>query len=243
MNEAIQQARVDLAAALRLAERFGLHEGICNHFSYALPGPDDRFLLNPYGTHWSQVTASGLQLVDGAGQVLEGGGAAEVSAFSIHAPIHQRHPRARAVLHTHMPYATSLTSLEDGRLEPVTQNALRFHGDVAYDDDYNGVAEDTAEGARMADVLGDNRVLFLAHHGVIVVGETIAQAFDDLYYLERACEVQIIAMSTGRPVKRIGDNMAGSVFERWSGKDGSYAKTHFDALKKVLDAEDPGYAD
>jgi ribulose-5-phosphate 4-epimerase/fuculose-1-phosphate aldolase len=173
MNEAIQQARVDLAAALRLAERFGLHEGICNHFSYALPGRDDRFLLNPYGTHWSQVTASGLQLVDGAGQVLEGDGAAEVSAFSIHAPIHQRHPRARAVFHTHMPYATSLTSLEDGRLEPVTQNALRFHGDVAYDDDYNGVAEDTAEGERMAGVLGGNRVLFLAHHGVIVVGETI----------------------------------------------------------------------
>ena len=182
MNEAIQQARVDLAAALRLAERFGLHEGICNHFSYALPGRDDRFLLNPYGTHWSQVTASGLQLVDGAGQVLDGDGEAEVSAFSIHAPIHQRHRRARAVLHTHMPYATSLTSLEDGRLEPVTQNALRFHGDVAYDDDYNGVAEDTAEGERMAGVLGDNRVLFLAHHGVIVVGETIAQAFDDLYY-------------------------------------------------------------
>jgi len=242
MNEAIQQARVDLAAALRLAERFGLHEGICNHFSYALPGQDDRFLLNPYGTHWSQVTASGLQLGDGAGRVLEGEGEAEVSAFSIHAPIHQRSPRARAVLHTHMPYATSLTSLEDGRLEPVTQNALRFHGDVAYDDDYNGVAEDTAEGARMAGVLGGNRVLFLAHHGVIVIGDTIAQAFDDLYYLERACEVQVIAMSTGRPLKRIGDNMAGSVFECWSGNDGSYAKTHFAAMKKVLDAEDPGYA-
>jgi ribulose-5-phosphate 4-epimerase/fuculose-1-phosphate aldolase len=142
-----------------------------------------------------------------------------------------------------MPYATTLTSIEAGRLEPVTQNALRFHGDVAYDDDYNGVAEDTAEGARMAGVLGDNRVLFLAHHGVIVVGETMAQAFDDLYYLERACEVQVLAMSTGRPLKRIGDNMAGSVFSGWSGKDGSYARSHFAALKQVLDAESPGYAE
>jgi ribulose-5-phosphate 4-epimerase/fuculose-1-phosphate aldolase len=221
MGEAIRQARVDLAAALRLAVRYGFHEGICNHFSYAVPGRDDRFLLNPHGIHC----------------------ATEVSAFCIHAPIHQRHPRARAVLHSHMPYATSLTSLDDGRLEPVTQNALRFHGDVAYDDDYNGVAEDTAEGARMAAVLGDNRVLFLVHHGVIVVGETMAQAFDDLYYLERACEVQVIAMSTGRPLKRIGANMAGSVFSAWSGNDGSYATAHFDALKRVLDAEEPGYAE
>ena len=242
MGEEIRQARVDLAAALRLAVRYGLQEGICNHFSYAVPGQDDRFLLNPYGSHWSQLSASDLLLVDGAGKVLEGGGEAEVSAFCIHAPIHQRHPRARAVLHSHMPYATALTSIENGRLEPVTQNALRFHGDVAYDDDYNGVAEDPAEGARMAAALGGNRVLFLAHHGVIVVGETMAQAFDDLYYLERACEVQVLALSTGRPLKRIGDNMAGSVFSAWSGQDGRYATAHFDALKRVLDAEEPGYA-
>jgi ribulose-5-phosphate 4-epimerase/fuculose-1-phosphate aldolase len=94
----------------------------------------------------------------------------------------------------------------------------------------------------MARVLGDKRVLFLAHHGVVVVGATVAQAFDDLYYLERACEVQVLAMSTGRPLKRIGDNLAGSVFEAWCGKDGSYAKAHFAALKRVLDAENPGYA-
>ncbi len=242
MSEEIRQARVDLAAALRLAVRCGFHEGICNHFSYAVPGRDDRFLLNPYGTHWSQVTASGLQLIDRDGTVLEGDGEPETSAFCIHAPIHLRQPRARAVLHTHMPYATALTSIEDGRLEPVTQNALRFYGDVAYDDDYNGFAADTAEGARMAGVLGDKRVLFLAHHGVIVIGETMAEAFDDLYYLERACEVQVLAMSTGRPLKRIGDNMAGSVFSSSNGKKGSYAKSHFAALKRVLDAEEPSYA-
>ena len=165
-------------------------------------------VATPYGLHWSEVKASDILTVDGDGQrALEGDG--EVERLRL------RHPLAGPpgvptgalpCMHTHMPYTTSLTSLEDGRLEPVTQNALRFHGDVAYDDDYNGIAEDIAEGARMAEVLGDNRVLFLAHHGVVVVGETIAQAFDDLYYLERACEVQVIAMSTGRPVKRIGDN-------------------------------------
>jgi len=155
---------------------------------------------------------SGLPKDKRIGAVVEGEGQAETAAFCIHAPIHLRHGRANAVLHTHMSYATTLTSLEDGRLEPVTQNTLRFHNDVAYDDDYSGVAEGPAEGARMAGVLGDKRVLFLAHHGVVVVGKTVAQAFDDLYYLERACEVQVLAMSTGRP------------------------------LKCVLDAEAPGYA-
>ncbi len=135
-----------------------------------------------------------------------------------------------------------MTSFEDGRLEPVTQNALCFHGDVAYDDDYNGVAEDPAEGARMAEALGGSRVLFLAHHGVIVVGETVAQAFDDLYYLERACEVQVLAMSTGRPLKRVGGNIAGTFSSAWSDMNRSFAANHFDALKRVLDAEDPGYA-
>jgi len=242
MSEEIQQARIDLAAALRLAVRFGLQEGICNHFSYAVPGRNDRFLLNPYGTHWSQVTASNLQLVDREGTVLEGDGEAETSAFCIHVPIHLRAPRARAVLHCHMPYATALTSIEEGRLEPVTQNALRFQGDVAYDDDYQGIAENTDEGARMADALGGNRVLFLAHHGVIVVGETMAEAFDDLYYLERACEVQVLAMSTGRPLKRVGGNIAGTFAASWSDLNRDFAANHFNALKRVLDAEDPGYA-
>ncbi len=243
MSGELWQTRVDLAAALRLAARFGLHEGICNHFSAAVPGSDDRFLLNPYGTHWSRVTASGLLLVGKDGEVVEGDGAAETSAFCIHAPIHLRHLRARAVLHAHMPYATALTCLEAGRLEPVSQNALRFHGDVAYDDDYNGVAEDPAEGERMAGVLGGKRVMFLAHHGVIVVGQSVARAFDDLYYLERACQVQVLAMSTGRPLRRVSGNIAGSVFSSWRGTDGSYAKAHFAALKRVLDAEDPSYAE
>ncbi len=99
-------------------------------------------------------------------------------------------------------------------------SAFCIHGDVANDDDYNGVAEDTAEGARMAEVLGDKRVLFLAHHGVVVVGAAVVQAFDDLYYLERACEVQVLAMWTGRPLKRVGANLAGSVFSSWRGNRG-----------------------
>lgn len=243
MSDSIQQARVDLAAALRLAARFGLSEGIDNHFTFAVPGTDDRFLLHPYGLHWSEVTASDLLVVDQDGAVMEGEGEVETSAFAIHAPIHRHRPGARCVLHTHMPYSTALTSVEAGRLEPVNQNSLRFHGDVAYDDNYNGLAGEVEEGERLAEVLGDKRVLFMANHGVLVVGETVAGAFDDLYFLERACQVQVLAMSTGQPLKRVSENMAGHTKAGFTrALDTNYGQAHFQALKRILDREDASYA-
>ena len=234
MSDVLSQAREDLAAAFQLAAHFGLHEGICNHFSYAVPGEPGRFLLNPHGLHWSMVKASDLLVVDDEGQILEGEGKVESSAFCIHSRIHAQHERAACVLHTHMPYATTLTVLEGARVEPVSQNALRFYNDIAYDRDYNGLAEDLEEGDRLAEALGEKRILFMANHGIIVVGPSVAQAFDDLYYLERTCQLQVLAMSTGRPMKRIGDNMAATAFDVWKGGDGSYAQGHFDALKALL---------
>src|SRR3954470_1443407 len=156
-------ARVDLAAAFRLAVRLDLHEGVCNHFSLMLPGRE-RFLLNRYGLHWSEVTASNLLALDGAGRVLEGEGEFEKTAFYIHSRIHLTNARAACVLHTHMPYASALTLLEDGRLEMVEQNALRFYDDIAYDDTYNGLVVDRGEGDRLAQALGTKRVMFLANH-------------------------------------------------------------------------------
>src|SRR5687768_8534325 len=204
VSTAVERAmRVDLAAAFRLAVRLDLHEGVCNHFSVMLPD-GKTFLLNRYDLHWSEVTASNLLALDAQGNVLEGEGEFEKTAFYIHSRIHLGNPRATCVLHTHMPYATALTLLEGGRLEMVEQNALRFHDDIAYDDTYNGLVVDNAEGDRLARVLGGKRVLFLASHGVIVVGPTVAEAFDALYYLERACRLQVLARSTGgklRPVR------------------------------------------
>ena len=161
----IRQARVDLAAAYRLANRFGLNEGIDNHFTLMLPGSRDRFLLNAFGLHWSEVTASNLMVVDAEGRVVEGEGEVETTAFCIHAPIHLASERAACILHTHMPYATALSMLEDGRLEPASQNALRYWNDVAYDEDYNGLALATEEGKRLAALLADKRVLLMANHG------------------------------------------------------------------------------
>src|SRR6476660_2848942 len=196
-----QAARIDLAAAFRLAVRLDLHEGVCNHFSVMLP--DGNFLLNRYGLHWSEVTAGNLLALDADGRVLAGEGEYEKTAFYIHSRIHLANPHAACVLHTHMPNATALTLLEDGRLEMVEQNALRFHDDIAYDDTYNGLVVDQAEGDRLASVLGAKRVLFLANHGVIVVGPTVAEAFDSIYYLERACRRQVLARATGLPFRKV----------------------------------------
>lgn len=240
-TDPVWQARIDLAAAFRWAARLGYNEGICNHFSYALPGSDDRYLINPEGFHWSEIKASDLLLVDGAGKVVEGKHRIEPTAFFIHSRIHKARPSARCVLHTHMPYATALTMIEEGRLEPCLQICLRFSGIIAYDDDYRGLALDTEEGDRMARALGDKRVLFLATHGVICVGDDVHQTFDDLYYLERAAQAQVLAMSTGRKLRLVGDNIARSVQEQITKDLPVYGRLHFESLKRILDREEPEY--
>ncbi|MBM3492099.1 MAG: aldolase [Alphaproteobacteria bacterium] len=236
------QARVDLAAAFRLAVRFGLHEGICNHFSMLLPGARDRFLLNPYGLHWSEITASRLIVIDPAGNTVEGDGMAEATAYYIHSRIHLAAPHATVVLHTHQPYATALTMVDGGRLEPCVQSAVRFYGRIAYDDSYNGVALDNAEGDRMAGLLGDKEVMFLANHGVITTAPDVATAFDALYYLERAAQAQIIAQSTGQPLRKLSDNFARVTNAQMMPDVPAFARRHFASLKRILDRDEPDYA-
>jgi ribulose-5-phosphate 4-epimerase/fuculose-1-phosphate aldolase len=234
--------RVDLAAAFRLAVRMDLHEGVCNHFSAMLD--ERRFLLNSYGLHWSEVTASNLVALDGDGNVLEGTGEIEKTAFYIHSRIHLANPRAKCVLHTHMPYATALTLLDGGRLEMVEQNALRFHDDIAYDDTYNGLVVDPGEGDRLARVLGHKRVMFLANHGIIVVGPTVAEAFDSLYYLERACRLQVLARTmvanAGGRLRAVRPEVVSETYRLILADTPKYAGAHFTALKRILDREEPG---
>ena len=241
-NTALERAaRVDLAAAFRLAVRMDLHEGVCNHFSLMMPD-GKRFLLNRYGLHWSEVTASNLLTLDAEGKVLEGEGEFETTAFYIHSRIHLANPRAACVLHTHMPYATSLTLLEGARLEMAEQNALRFHDDIAYDDTYNGLVVDNAEGDRLARVLGSKRVMFLASHGVIVVGPSVAEAFDLLYYLERACRLQVLARSMGGKLKPVRPEVVEQTYKLILADTPKYAGAHFEALKRILDREEPAYS-
>ena len=138
------EERRDLAAALRLAAREGWQSGICNHFSYAVD--EHRFLINPQGYHWSEVTASNLLMVDKAGNVIEGDGEVERSAFYIHYHIHHTAPAARCVLHAHPRYATALVCVEGGKLEYSHQDSLRFYDRIAYDDQFNGAVMEDNEG-------------------------------------------------------------------------------------------------
>jgi ribulose-5-phosphate 4-epimerase/fuculose-1-phosphate aldolase len=241
-DSAVERAmRVDLAAAFRLAVRLDLHEGVCNHFSVMLPD-GKRFLLNRYGLHWSEVTAGNLLALDADGNVLQGEGDYEKTGFYIHGRIHVANPRATCVLHTHMPYATVLTLLEGGRLEMVEQNALRFHDDIAYDDIYNGLVVDTAEGDRLAQAMGSKRVMFLANHGVIVVGPSVAEAFDLMYYLERACRLQVLARSMGERLRPVRPEVVSTAYRMMLADAPKYAGAHFEALKRILDREEPAYS-
>ena len=237
--------RVDLAAALRWAERLGLGEGIDNHFSCAVSDDGRRFLVNPLGFHWRELRASDLVLADADGAVLEGRHQVEDTAFFIHSRLHVRHPRARAVLHTHMPFATALTVVDGGRLELVSQNALQFAGRVAYLDDYGGLALDTGEGDRIAAAMGEKTVLFLGHHGVIVTGPTIHHAFNDVYFLERACMVQVLALGTGRPLRSIPDPVIQAMTQAMATNPDAVdqPRKHLEALKRILDREAPDYRD
>ncbi|GBQ35297.1 aldolase [Gluconacetobacter azotocaptans] len=239
--EIVWQARADLAACFRMAARLGLEEGICNHFSALVPGYDDLFIVNPHGYAFRELTASSLLICDFDGNVVDGAGQPEATAFHIHARIHRQVPRARVALHTHMPYATALTMTEGDPLLFAGQTALKFHGRVAVDQHYNGLALDAAEGDRIAAAIGGADIVFMRHHGVMVLGPTIAEAWDDLYYLERACQVQCLAMATGRPLVPVDPAVAEATARQMRAGDAESARLHLASVRRVLDAEDPSY--
>jgi ribulose-5-phosphate 4-epimerase/fuculose-1-phosphate aldolase len=213
-SPAVAQLRDDLAVALRAAAHHGLAEGVCNHFSVALPDGSARFLLNPRGLMWREVRADDIVLVDADGTRLAGRHEVEPTAMFIHAAIHRIAGKA-CVLHTHMPYATALTLTADRALDTtLSQNAMRFHGRIAVDARYNGLALDASEGERIAHAMEGADVVFLGNHGVVVCGARMDHAYDDLYYLERACTVQVLAQSTGRPLQPVDSALAARVCEQ-----------------------------
>ena len=241
----VAQAKIDLAAAHRLAALHELEEGIDNHFTVTVPGHEDRFLILPFGLHWSEARASDIIVFDETGSTLEGDGIVELSAQCIHAPIH-RITGARVVLHTHQIWALTLNMLENNRLVPASQSAAFFHGRIAYDDTYTGTADSLEEGERLARVVGDKPVVFMKSHGILVIGETVAQAYRRLYMLERVCRAQVLAMSTGEPLAVLADDIVAQV-QTPPGNDrhprGERPRLFFEAMKRILNRELPGYAD
>lgn len=245
-----QNVREDLAAAHRLAVWHDLTEGIYNHLTAVVPGTPDQFYIPPFGLHWSEVRASELLTVGFDGKVAAGEGILQRSAYAIHAPIHAANPKHAVAMHTHMAYASALTRLADQRLQPLGQTETLLIDQIAYDDNYDGLARDWSEGERLAKVLGDKTILFMAHHGVLVTGRTVAEAYDRLYSLERYARVHIHALWTGRPTKNLSPEQVAKVqyqikntpLHDAGGK--AYKpgyQLHFEALRRLLDKREPDY--
>jgi len=242
-TEEIWKARADLAACLRMAAKLGLEEGICNHFSAVVPGHPDLFIVNRLGWAFQEATASSLLICDFDGNVVAGDGVPEATAFYIHARLHKMSPRVGAAFHTHMPNATALSMVEGEPLVWAGQTALKFYGRVAVDENYNGLALDEREGDRIAAALGGNDILFMKNHGVMVCAPNIAEAWDDLYYLERAAEVQLKAMSTGRRLLPVAPDVAAAAARQMREGDPESARMHLESVRRVLDREGAGYRD
>jgi ribulose-5-phosphate 4-epimerase/fuculose-1-phosphate aldolase len=238
----IWNAKVDLAACFRTAARLGMHEGVCNHFSAMVPGRDDIFIVNAFGYAFEEMTASNLLVCDFHGNVIDGAGVPEITAFYIHARVHLHVPHARVIFHTHMPNATALAMTQGTPLKWAGQTALKFYGRTAVDAHFNGLALDEAEGDRIAGAVGSADVLFMKNHGVMVVGKSIADVWDDTYYLERACEVQRLAESTGRPLQIVDLEVAARTYAQMRSGDGESAGAHLLSIKRILDKAGSDYA-
>ena len=243
-KDAIAQAKVDLAAAHRLAVHHELEEGIDNHFTVTAPGYTDRYIILPFGYHWSEASASKMIIFNEAGETLEGDGEVERSAQCIHAPIH-RISGARVVLHTHQTWAVALNMLENNRLIPACQTSAFFHGQIVYDDNYFGTADTLEEGERLANLLAGKSVMFMRNHGVLVASDSVSKAYRMLHMLERVCKAQVLAMGTGEKLLAISDAVVEQVQSPDQGDRHAGKRHHlyFEAMKRVIERVNPGCAE
>jgi ribulose-5-phosphate 4-epimerase/fuculose-1-phosphate aldolase len=241
--ETVQALRIDLAAAFRLTARFGWHESVGNHFSAAVSGDGRRFLMNPKWRHFAAIRVSDLLLLDADDPgAMDGPDAPDASAWTIHGTLHRARPDVRVVLHCHPPHSTALATLKNPSMPPIDMNTARFFGDLAIDPDCGGIADDAAEGARIAAALGGHSTLLMANHGVTTTGATVAEAFERLYFFEKAAQTVLLALATGQPLAVMSPAVATHTAEGWKAYAGM-ADSHFAHLKSVLDREEPDYRD
>jgi ribulose-5-phosphate 4-epimerase/fuculose-1-phosphate aldolase len=235
--------RTDMAAAFRWTARLNMHEAVANHFSLAVNADGSKFLINPNGRHFSRITASSLVEIDANDPAtMNRSDAPDPTAWGLHGSIHRALPHARCVLHIHSIHATVLASLADSRLPAIDQNTAMFFGRHVVDGHYGGMAFEE-EGARCASMLSDPKVttMVMGNHGVLVVGQTVAEAFNRLYYFERAAETYIRALQTGQPLRVLPDAVAEKTAREWEAYPG-FAEAHLREIKAMLDESGDGYA-
>lgn len=241
-TDAILEARRDLAAVFRWTARLNMHEAVANHFSLAVSDDGAQFLINPKHRHFSRIRASDLLLLDANDPTtMDRPDAPDPTAWCIHGAMHRNHPNARCLLHVHPKYSLALACLKDPSMPPIDQNTARFYGRIAFDDGFSGMGlGDEAE--RLTTKLGNKSVLLMGNHGVMTTGQSVAEAFDELYYFERAAETVITALSTGRELNVLSDAVAQQTCQEWMEYDGA-AENHLSEIRAILDIEEPDYRD
>ena len=232
----------DLAAVFRWTARLNMHEGIANHFSVCLPDSNEDFYVNGSGMHFSTIKASDLILIEQSKieEMKKNPDLVDPTAINIHGTIHKKVPHARCILHVHSKYATALSTLKDPTLQPIDQNTMRFYNRVAVFRDFGGLGFEE-ESNKMAACIGNNRSMLLANHGILTTGQTVARAFDELYYFEKACETYITALSTHKELKIVSPEVAEKTAQEWENYSTDMEELHLKAIRSILDNEDPSY--
>ena len=239
----ISELQRDLAAVFRWTAKLNMNEGIANHFSACLPNSND-FYVNGSGLHFRSIKASDMVLVEQnkIEEIKKKPELVDPTALNIHGIIHKKVPHARCILHVHSKYATALSTLKDPTLQPIDQNTMRFYNRVAVYDDFGGLGFEE-ESHKMAAAIGNNRSMLLANHGILTVGQTVGQAFDELYYFEKACETYITALSTNKELKIANSKVAEKTAQEWENYPVNMGEQHLKAIRSILDKEDPSYKD
>lgn len=242
-NDPHWELRADLAAAFRWTVRMNWHEGVSNHFSAVVDDTGSKFLMNRDLIHFSRVSASNLLLLDANDpEVMNGPDAPDPTAWALHGALHRRVPHARVAMHVHSKYATVLACLKDSSMPALEQNSAMFHDRVVVDDSYGGLAFEE-EGERCASLFTDpkKKVMVMGNHGVMVIGDTVADTLNRLYFFERAAETLITAYMTQRPLRILSDEVAESVATDTDNYP-VQAERFLEEIKLMLDKTEPDYA-
>ncbi len=232
----IAALREDLAAAFRITAQMGWSESVGNHFSAAVSADGKQFLLNRKWQHFASIKPEDLMLLDADdAEVMNRPDAPDASAWTIHGTVHRQCPAARVIIHCHPPHATALATLADPRMLPLDNNTARFFNRLAIDQGFGGIADEAEEGLRLAAALGAKKTLLMGNHGITCTGPTVAEAFEDLYFFEKAAQTLLLAYASGQPLNILSDEVAEKTARGWDDYRGmSYA--HFDWLKSQLPA-------
>jgi len=232
----------DLAAVFRWTARLKMHEAVANHFSVSAPGSNEDFYVNGSGMHFSTIKSSDLVLIEQSkiNELKDKPELVDPTALYIHGSIHKKVPNAKCILHVHSKYATALATLEDPTLPPIDQNSMRFFNRVGVYRDFGGMGFEE-EATKMANKISNKKVLLMSNHGILTTGQTVAEAFDELFYFEKACETYITALSTNKKLKIVSDEIAEKTAQEWEDSSPAHQNLHLKAIRSILDSEDPSY--